>query len=40
MSALDLTVTQEDLAAIDALAPVGVAAGQRYAEQGMATLHR
>ncbi len=40
VAALDVVLTPEDLAAIDAVAPVGVAAGERYASQGMAAVHR
>ena len=39
VAALDVTLTQDDLAAIERVAPAGVAAGERYAPQGMATLH-
>ncbi len=38
-SAVDITLTAEDLAAIDKVAPAGVAAGERYAPQGMKTLN-
>ncbi len=40
VGALDITLTAADLAAIEEVAPAGVAAGERYAPQGMATLHR
>ncbi|GAB4081690.1 aldo/keto reductase [Modestobacter muralis] len=39
-AAVDITLTTEDLASIEAAAPVGVAAGERYAPTGMASLHR
>ncbi|MBO1754023.1 aldo/keto reductase [Allobranchiibius sp. CTAmp26] len=39
VAAADLTLTQQDLDAIEAVSPAGVAAGERYSEQGMATLH-
>ena len=35
VSALDVELTPADLAAIDEVAPVGVAAGERYAPQGL-----
>lgn len=37
--ALDVTLTAEDLEQIDAIAPQGVAAGDRYNEQGMRAVH-
>ena len=40
VGALDVTLTAADLVAIEEVAPVGVAAGERYAPQGMASLHR
>jgi aryl-alcohol dehydrogenase-like predicted oxidoreductase len=40
VGALDVTLTPEDLRRIDASAPQGVAAGQRYPEGGMATVNR
>ncbi|QXG75146.1 aldo/keto reductase [Modestobacter sp. L9-4] len=39
-AAVDITLTTEELASIEAAAPVGVAAGDRYAPTGMASLHR
>jgi aryl-alcohol dehydrogenase-like predicted oxidoreductase len=39
-AAVDITLTSEELASIEAAAPVGVAAGDRYAPTGMASLHR
>ena len=39
VAALDVTFTAIDLAALDRLAPVGVAAGERYAPQGMQALN-
>jgi aryl-alcohol dehydrogenase-like predicted oxidoreductase len=39
VAALDVTFTAIDLANLDRLAPVGVAAGERYAPQGMQTLN-
>ena len=39
VAALDGTFTAIDLANLDRLAPVGVAAGERYAESGMRTLN-
>ena len=39
-AAVDVTLTAEDLAAIERAAPAGVAAGERYAPAGMQTLHR
>ncbi|MGN6744006.1 MAG: aldo/keto reductase [Amnibacterium sp.] len=38
VSALDVTLTPEDLARIDEVAPAGAVAGDRYAPQGMAAL--
>ncbi|MGN6743779.1 MAG: aldo/keto reductase, partial [Amnibacterium sp.] len=38
VSALDVTLTPEDLARIDEVAPAGSVAGDRYAPQGMAAL--
>jgi aryl-alcohol dehydrogenase-like predicted oxidoreductase len=40
VSAVDVELTPEDLAAIDEVAPVGVAAGERYAPQGLRWLQR
>ncbi len=40
VGALNVTLTDEDLARIDALAPVGVAAGARYPEAAMRSLNR
>jgi len=39
VAALDVTFTAIDLASLDQLAPIGVAAGERYAPQGMQTLN-
>jgi aryl-alcohol dehydrogenase-like predicted oxidoreductase len=39
VAAVDVTLTEEDLAAIDRVAPSGAAAGDRYAPQGMASLN-
>jgi aryl-alcohol dehydrogenase-like predicted oxidoreductase len=39
VAALDVTFTAVDLAALDRLAPIGVAAGERYAPQGMQALN-
>jgi aryl-alcohol dehydrogenase-like predicted oxidoreductase len=39
VSALDITLTADDLAAIDKVAPAGVAAGERYAPNGMKTVN-
>ncbi len=39
VAAADLPLTDDDLAALDAVAPVGVAAGSRYNERGMRTVH-
>jgi aryl-alcohol dehydrogenase-like predicted oxidoreductase len=38
LGALEVTLTPEDLAAIERAAPKGAAAGERYAQAGMATL--
>lgn len=40
VEALQVELSAEDLARIDAVLPPGVAAGERYNEQGMATLDR
>ena len=40
VAAVDITLTADELAAIEQVAPAGVATGERYAPQGMATLHR
>ncbi|MGE5293320.1 MAG: aldo/keto reductase [Solirubrobacterales bacterium] len=40
VGALDVEITSEDLERIDEIAPKGVAAGDRYAEEGMATVNR
>jgi aryl-alcohol dehydrogenase-like predicted oxidoreductase len=40
VGALDVELTPEDLRRIDAIAPQGIAAGQRYPEGGMATVNR
>jgi aryl-alcohol dehydrogenase-like predicted oxidoreductase len=40
LAALDVTLSAEDLAAIDAIVPPGVAAGERYAQTGMKSLNR
>ena len=40
VGALDVTLTAEDLARIDAIAPRGVAAGARYPEASIGTLNR
>ena len=40
VGALDVKLSPEDLRRIDAIAPVGVAAGTRYPEGGMATVNR
>ncbi len=40
VGAPDVTLTPEDLRRTDAIAPQGVAAGQRYPEGGMATVNR
>lgn len=39
VAALDVALTAEDLRALDELAPVGVAAGDRYAPQMMGVLN-
>ncbi len=39
VAATDVTLTDDDLAAIDRVAPAGIAAGERYAPAGMQTLH-
>ena len=39
VAAVDVELTADDLAALDAAAPVGVAAGDRYPEAGMAQVH-
>ncbi|MBX5438579.1 MAG: aldo/keto reductase [Thermoflavifilum sp.] len=38
--AVHIQLTQEDLAAIDAIAPKGIAAGARYPEEGMKSVNR
>jgi aryl-alcohol dehydrogenase-like predicted oxidoreductase len=38
VSAVEVTLTDEDLARIDEVAPSGSVAGERYAPQGMASL--
>ena len=40
IGAMEVVLTAQDLAAIDAIAPAGVAVGERYAPRGMATVHR
>ncbi len=40
VAAVDIVLSDEDLAAIDQVAPAGVAAGERYAPGGMQTVHR
>lgn len=40
LGALDVELTDEDLREIDAVAPVGAAAGERYEAQGMASVNR
>lgn len=40
IGALDVTLTREELDRLDAIAPVGVAAGTRYPEAAMQTVHR
>ena len=40
LGALDISLSSSDLARIDAIAPHGLAAGERYAEQGMRTVGR
>ena len=39
-AAADITLTPDDLAAIDKVAPPGIAAGERYPEAGMLALNR
>jgi aryl-alcohol dehydrogenase-like predicted oxidoreductase len=39
VAAADVELTAEDLAAIDAVAPQGIAAGDRYPERGMRMIH-
>ncbi|MDQ1649855.1 MAG: hypothetical protein QOG60_1912 [Frankiaceae bacterium] len=39
VSAVDVTLTHDDLALIEKVAPAGVAAGERYNEAGMKLLH-
>jgi aryl-alcohol dehydrogenase-like predicted oxidoreductase len=39
VAAVDIELTTEELAAIEQAAPAGVAAGERYAPQGMRALH-
>jgi aryl-alcohol dehydrogenase-like predicted oxidoreductase len=39
VAAVDITLTADDLAAIEKVAPAGVAAGERYAPQGMKSLN-
>jgi aryl-alcohol dehydrogenase-like predicted oxidoreductase len=39
-AAVSITLTSEDLARIDAVAPKGVAAGDRYPAQTMSTVNR
>jgi aryl-alcohol dehydrogenase-like predicted oxidoreductase len=39
VAAVEVELTADDLAAIDRVAPAGVAAGERYAPAGMKTLH-
>jgi aryl-alcohol dehydrogenase-like predicted oxidoreductase len=39
-AAADLTLSEEDLAALEEIAPVGVAVGMRYAEGGMKSVNR
>jgi aryl-alcohol dehydrogenase-like predicted oxidoreductase len=39
VAAVDIALTAEELAAIEEAAPAGVAAGERYAPQGMKSLH-
>jgi aryl-alcohol dehydrogenase-like predicted oxidoreductase len=40
IGALDVTLTREELDRLDAIAPVGVAAGTRYPDAAMQTVHR
>jgi hypothetical protein len=37
---VDVSLSKDDLAALDALAPRGVAAGERYDQRGMAAVGR
>jgi aryl-alcohol dehydrogenase-like predicted oxidoreductase len=39
-AAVDITLSEDDLAAIDQVAPVGIAAGERYAPGGMQAVRR
>jgi aryl-alcohol dehydrogenase-like predicted oxidoreductase len=39
-AAVDVVLTPEDIAALDSIAPKGVASGDRYPERGMQTVHR
>ncbi len=39
VAAADIELTSDDLAALDAVAPVGAAAGERYPEAGMSAVH-
>jgi aryl-alcohol dehydrogenase-like predicted oxidoreductase len=39
-AAVDVVLTQQDLTELDRLAPAGAAAGDRYPERGMQTIHR
>ncbi len=40
VGALDVEITTEDLERLDEIAPMGAAAGERYAESGMAAVNR
>ena len=40
VAAVDIVLSDDDLGAIEAVAPAGVAAGARYAPAGMAAVHR
>jgi aryl-alcohol dehydrogenase-like predicted oxidoreductase len=40
VGALDVAITPEDRERLDEIAPKGVAAGERYAEAGMAIINR
>jgi aryl-alcohol dehydrogenase-like predicted oxidoreductase len=40
VGAAEVTLTEEDLAAIDEVSPRGVAAGERYDERGLRAVHR
>lgn len=40
VASLDITLSAEDLASIEAIAPIGIASGLRYPEQAMQTLDR